>query len=463
MQNSIPNPPAPMPRQPPQPLARVLAADEIVPTVQRILAIQRAARENAVATITPSEATFANTIASFLRADDETQGETGTFSVLRFSGPDKATTEAVEKAMRLWSASTAERLRMKGVYELVDTVKKRDEKELGKEEKRIVRDLWLDYRGAGHGVLDEEGIRVYLERRERIEELKRAFRKNLYKGGGGLWFTEAGLEGVPRAEMERWKVGRGDVPEERGKRFVTLERADYDAVLRYARDPETRRRVYVAFDNRFPENMPPFKEMLVLRDENARMLGYGSHAEFRIERRVAPSTEWVEEFLERLRKGLEPRGREEMARIAERKRNELGIVREESDEKEGRILPWDYEYYTRLLEAEADVDQEKVSEYFPLNHTLLAMLGLFSEFLGLEFEPVPESDLVGKIWDKEVQVWAVWEGRGERKGEFVGYLYADVLWREGKYRTACNVNLQCVRCRDLFSFGFVPSRRITDW
>ncbi|KAK7445662.1 hypothetical protein CaCOL14_002234 [Colletotrichum acutatum] len=433
-----------MPRQPPQPLARFLAADEIVPTVQRVLATQRAARENAAATITPSEATFANTIASFLRADDETQGETGSFSVLRFSGPDKATAEAVEEGMRLWSASTAERLRMKGVYELVNAVRERDEKELGEEEKKIVKDLWLDYRGAGHGVLDEEGIRVYLERREIIEELKRAFRKNLYQGGGGLWLTEAELEGVPRAEMERWKVGRDeDVPEERSKRLVTLERADYDAVLRHARDPETRRRVYVAFDNRFPENVPLFKEMLVLRDENARMLGYGSHAEFRIERRVAPSTGWVEGFLGRLSKGLEPRGREEMTRIAERKRTDLGIVHEEKDSEEGRILPWDFEYYTRLLEEEADVDQEKISEYFPLNHTLSAMLGLFSEFLGLEFETVPDQDLVGKIWDKEVQVWAVWEGRGERKGEFVGYLYADVLWREGKYRTACNVNLQC--------------------
>ncbi|KAK1638860.1 peptidase family M3 [Colletotrichum phormii] len=434
-------------RQPPQPLARVLAVDEIIPTVQRVLATQRAAREHAAATITPSEATFANTIAPLLRADDETQGETGSFSVPRFSGPDKATREAVEEGMRLWSASTAERLRMKGVYELVNAVRERDEKGLGDEERRVVRDLWLDYRGAGHGVLDGKGIEVYLERRERIEELKRAFRKNLYDGSGGLWFTEMELEGVPRAEMERWKVGLDDVPEERGKRFITLERADYDAVLRYARDPETRRRVYVAFDNRFPENVPLFKEMLILRDENARILGYGSHADFRIERRVAPSTEWVEGFLGRLSKGLEPRGREEMARVAERKRVDLGIrgdtVGGEKESEEGKILPWDFEYYTRLLEEEADVDQEMISEYFPLNHTLSAMLGLFSDFLGLEFEPVPKRDLVGKIWDEEVQVWAVWEGRGERKGGFVGYLYADVLWREGKYRTACNVNLQC--------------------
>ncbi|KAL0939540.1 peptidase family M3 [Colletotrichum truncatum] len=76
------------------------------------------------------------------------------------------------------------------------------------------------------------------------------------------------------------------------------------------------------------------------------------------------------------------------------------------------------------------------------------MLGLFNEFLGLEFVPVPPQDLEGKLWAPDVEAWGVWEGRGERKGEFVGYLYTDVLWREGKYRGNCNVNLQCGYVKD---------------
>ncbi|GKT43274.1 saccharolysin [Colletotrichum spaethianum] len=433
-----------MPRKPPQPLPTIPKADEIVPMVKRILAAQHAARERAAATISPSQATFANVIAPFLEADDSTQGETGVFGLLRFSGPDKATREAVEEGLRLWDASTAERLRMKGVYELVRAVRERNE-ELGREERKILEDLWLDYRETGHGVLDGEGIAVYLKRRKMIEELKGEFRKNLYQGGGGLWFDEAELEGVPASEMERWKTGTESVPEEKGKRFVPLERADYDAVLRHARNPETRRRMYVAFDHRFPENVPLYKEMLVLRDENARLLGYKSHADFRMQRKIAPSTRWVESFLERLRENLMPRGKEEMRRLERKKAEHLRSLAGGGKDCENWrvILPWDFEYYTRLLEEEGHVDHERVSEYFPLRHTLSTMLGLFTDFLGLEFVAVAKEDLIGKVWDKEVEVWGVWEGRGERKGEFVGYLYADILWREGKYRTACNVNLQC--------------------
>ncbi|KAK2055368.1 peptidase family M3 [Colletotrichum caudatum] len=433
-----------MSRKPPQPLLTIPKADEIVPMAKRILAAQRASRERAAATVAPSEASFANVIAPFLEADDATQGETGVIGLLRFCGPDRNTREAIEEAMRLWSASTAERLRMDGVYELVSAVREKGEAP-GREERKIVEDLWLDYRGAGHGVLDGEGIAAYLGRRKRIEELKEEFRRNLRKGGDGVWLGEAELEGVPASEMERWKTGRADVPEEKGKRFVTLERADCNAVLRNARDPETRRRVYVASDNRFPENVPLFKEMLVLRDENARSLGYRSHADFRMQRKVAPSTEWVEGFLARLREDLVPRGQEEMGRLERKKREHLQAFPGGTGEPEdaGKILPWDFAFYTRLLEEEADVDHESISEHFPLGHTLSAMLGLFTNCLGLEFVPVPREDLVGKVWDQEVEVWAVWEGRGERKGEFVGYLYADILWREGKYRTACNVNLQC--------------------
>ncbi|WYZ34236.1 hypothetical protein EsH8_I_000512 [Colletotrichum jinshuiense] len=436
-----------MPRIPPQPLLPVLAADEIAPLLERIFAEQRSPREAAAETVAPADARFSNVVAPLLAADDRTQGETGAFGLLRFCGPDRATREAVEAGQRAWSASTAERLRMKGVYELVRAVRDGGE-ELGFEERRIVEDLWLDYRLAGHGVLGDEGIRAYLARRERIEELKQEFRGNLNRGGGGVWFAEDELEGVPAHEVGRWRVGGdGDPAGERGKRFVPLERANFDAVLGRARSPETRRRMYVAFDNRFAENVPVFKEMLVLRDENARLLGYKSHADFRIAKRVAPSTAWVEGFLGRLVEGLLPRGREEMARVGEMKRRHLRSLGGDDDAAGGEgaaeILPWDFEYYARLLAEEADVDHERVSEYFPLRHTLSAMLGLFTEFLGLEFVPVPEEDLEGRVWADDVEVWAVWEGRGERKGEFVGYLYADVLWREGKYRTSCNVNLQC--------------------
>ncbi|KAI8186599.1 Neurolysin [Colletotrichum sp. SAR 10_75] len=406
----------------------MLSADEIVPLIKRFIAEQSSIRDTLVKTISPSEACYQNVIASIQAVDDAIQGEAGVYAELRYSGPDELTRQAVQEAQELWSAAGGENLKRKDVYELIQAVKDKNE-DLGYEERKILEDMWSQFRRAGHGALDEEQIKMYLSRRERIEELKRDFQNNLSGKGTGLWFEKDELEGVSAQEMARWK-------EEEGKIFVPLERGDNEAVQRYANNPETRKRMFAAYDVRLVENVPLYKEMIILRDENARMLGYKNHADFRIRERTAPSTEWVDEFLNKLIKDLLPKGRGEIERLEAKKRSHLAV-------EEAEILPWDYQYYTRLLEEEANVEHELISEYFPLQHTLSSMLGLFNQFLGLEFVPVPEEDLVGKLWAENIEVWSVWEGRGERKDEFVGYLYADVIWREGKYRGNCNVNLQC--------------------
>lgn len=355
--------------------------------------------------------------------------------MLRYSGPpDKATRDAVAQAQKLWTAADAERLKRADVFALVQAVWERDEEGVSEEGRRVVEDMWLEFRHAGHGVLDQEGVEGYLSRRTRIEELKREFQANLSKDHGGVWFEQGELSGVPDVESSRWR-------RESGKVFAKLDRAGYDAVVSYADSPKTRRRMHLAYEDRLQENVRLYKQILVLRDENARVLGYDSHAAFRIRRRTAPSTGWVRDLLTRLSEQLLPHGRREVSRLAALKKQHLERLGEKAGEG---IMAWDYYYYTRLLESESALDQDLVSEWFPLRHTLQSMLDLFHSFLGLEFIPIPKEELEGKIWAEGVEVWAVWEGRGEQKGEFVGYLYADVLCREGKYRGNCNVNLQCV-------------------
>ncbi|KAJ0285610.1 hypothetical protein COL940_003455 [Colletotrichum noveboracense] len=440
----------------PQPLQPMLSADEIVPLIKRFIAEQSSIRDTLVKTISLSEARYQSVIAPIQAVDDAIQGEAGVYAMLRFSGPDELTRQAVQQAQELWSAAGGENLKRKDVYELIQAVKDKNE-DLGYEERKILKDMWSQFRRAGHGALDEEQIKMYLSRRERIEELKRDFQNNLSGKGTGLWLEKDELEGVSAQEMARWK-------EEDGKMFVPLERGDNEAVQRYANNPETRKRMFAAYDVRLVENVPLYKEMIILRDENARMLGYRNHADFRIRERTAPSTEWVDDFLNKLIKNLMPKGKREIERLEAKKRSHLAV-------EEAEILPWDYQYYTRLLEEEANVEHDLISEYFPLQHTLSSMLGLFNQFLGLEFVPVPEEDLEGKLWAENIEVWSVWEGRGENKGEFVGYLYADIIWREGKYQLGHA--LHDLICRTKYThfhgtrvkpdFGEAPSTMLENW
>ncbi|KAJ0351791.1 hypothetical protein KNSL1_003113 [Colletotrichum chrysophilum] len=421
-----------MARKPPQPLEPMLSADEIVPLIKRLIAEQSSIRDTLVKTVSLSEACYQNVIAPIQAVDDAIQGGASVYAMLRYSGPDELTREAVQEAQELWSAAGGENLKRKDVYKLVQAVKDKNE-DLGYEERKILEDMWSQFRRAGHGALDIEQIKTYLRRRERIEELKRDFQNNLSGKGTGLWFEKDELEGVSAQEMARWK-------EEDGKMFVPLERGDNEAVQRYANNPETRKRMVAAYDVRLVENVPLYKEMIILRDENARMLGYKNHADFRIRERTAPSTEWVDEFLNRLIKDLLPKGKGEIERLEAKKRSHLAV-------EEAEILPWDYQYYTRLLEEEANVEHELISEYFPLQHTLSSMLGLFNQFLGLEFVPVPEEDLVGKLWAENIEVWSVWEE--------LGHALHDLICRT-KYTRFHGTRVKP-------DFGEAPSTMLENW
>jgi metallopeptidase MepB len=134
-----------------------------------------------------------------------------------------------------------------------------------------------------------------------------------------------------------------------------------------------------------------------------------------------------------------------MQTLQERKRAYLVKNTDYPQEYPDTMPPWDYAYYTRLLLEDLQVEHTKISEYFPLQSTVSAMLEIFARILQLRFVPVPPEAIIGSQWHEDVEAWSVWDERVVSKGNFVGYLYADLLWRPNKHQGSQNVNLQCVR------------------
>jgi Zn-dependent oligopeptidase len=94
-----------------------------------------------------------------------------------------------------------------------------------------------------------------------------------------IWFTPKELERVPRNSLEELEKGKEG---EEYEAELLLE-FKHSLILRYTTYGETRRRYYIASENRCPKNIPISHEALVLRDEAARLLGYPNHTGFRLE------------------------------------------------------------------------------------------------------------------------------------------------------------------------------------
>lgn len=418
-------------------MPRMLAASEIVPAMKRIIANRKSIRDAVASTVTPGTASFENVIRPWLEAEDRDAGVWQVIDMYRYAAPDQATRDAAEEATRLMSERGSDFVMREDLYLLVKGASDRDDAP-DEESKKAVSKLLREFEDVGHGRLSPDQRKAYLDTRKEIGRLCQIFNQNIREKKEGIWFTSEQLKGVALSELEGLEVSTES--HDLGKVFIDYsKRADRNLVLRYAENPETRKRLYIGNENKLRENIPLFKEIVVLRDRNARLLGYASHAEKRLQDRVAPSTHWVDEVLGRLRDELVPKGKQELDLLISKKKDQLG-------DQEGTygILPWEFHYYKRLVEEEQQIDQEKISEYFPLETTVAAMLRLFAAFFQLQFEPVYPPDVGGSTWHRDVNAWNVWDDRDSHKGAFIGYLYSDILYRERKYKGNQNVNLQPV-------------------
>ncbi|KAI1446289.1 hypothetical protein F5Y02DRAFT_425955 [Annulohypoxylon stygium] len=419
-----------------QPLQLVPRAEDIIPIIQRVILKLHSAADAVVQSVTLLTACFQNVVLPLAEAENDVQGDLAMVTMLRWASPEQESRLLVEQALVLFGEAQAELLAREDLYHLLKGVKDKGET-LDFESRKLLDSYVLDYTRAGHGKLDSSMVKYYLEKRNLIDNLRSQFNKNIRDDESGEWFTIDELDGLSK-ELHRY-------PDHEGKRFVTFKQVDIQAIRRHARSPATRLRMYVASRKRLQQNKQLFKGILCLRQEISQLLGYDSHAAFRLEKRLAKSVPWVDGFLCDLRERLIPSAKREMDQILAKKASHLADQADEvyQEDDPGVIMAWDVDYYSRLIEKEHNIDEEAISEFFPLPHVLPAMLNMLASFLGLEFHRIPHDQLGGTIWHDDVQVWNVWDSEVHNRETFLGYLYLDLLSRPNKYTGNQNVNIQC--------------------
>ncbi|CAK7221362.1 Thimet oligopeptidase [Sporothrix eucalyptigena] len=266
-----------------QALPALIEAEDVILSINSIIAEYKAVRDAVVRDVKPETACFSNVILPLIEVGNHAQGKFAAIAMLRYASPDLAARSASEEALRLFSKSDAEGTTKQDLYLLIRAVKDKEEP-LDVESQKYVDELLKDFTRCSHGLLSAEEIKQYLDTRQEIDTLRCQFTRNLMDDTEGLRFDKDGLDGVPEADMQRL------YDEAAGSFFVPFQRHDVDAVLKYAKNPVTGKRLYIANDKKLGANVKIFRDVILLRDINARMRGYASHASFRLEKRVAATT-----------------------------------------------------------------------------------------------------------------------------------------------------------------------------
>ena len=291
--------------------------------------------------------------------------------------------------------------------------------------RRMVEQELIDFRQSGVDLPEPERKR-FAEISMRLSELGNTFGNNVLDATEG-WAEDfddaADLAGLPTSELDTLAAKAAEAGQPGWR--ADLSYPCYQAILTYADDRALRRRFYTAHATRASgegpqagrhNNEPIVGEMLALRQEQARLLGYASAAELKLSRRMAPDVATIEGFLGKLAERARPEAQQQLADLQ-------GFAVETGGPES--LQPWDIAYYSeKMREKRLGLSQEKLKPWFELEHTLGGLFELAEKLFGVRLE---RDDTVA-VWHPSVRFYRLDLGQGEPPAG----IYLDLYSRAGK-------------------------------
>jgi metallopeptidase MepB len=281
----------------PPPTFSGITPASIAAETELIISNSIALRDHLVRTLTPSTATFINLILPLIDSTNlAARRLTILKSLLVAVSRDAEIRDASREAAKKASAAEAASLMRADIAELVAAVYSRQggDEDLDEQDRHLLSRMHGEYVRSGAGCADGTQRERLADAWRELNELRAAAQKTFIEGDDvdGVSFSRNELEGVSNDVLEVMKRA------EEGDFWVAFRKEEHvREVWRYASSEETRRRIYVAEERRFPENVARLEKIVVLRDEIAKFLGFENHASLKMEDKMARSVEEVRECL----------------------------------------------------------------------------------------------------------------------------------------------------------------------
>jgi peptidyl-dipeptidase Dcp len=297
------------------------------------------------------------------------------------------------------------------------------------EQMRLLERTYTRFHRAGAGLHETAKARM-AEINERLAHLGTAFSHHLLADEQD-WFMElgeadrGGLSDSFIAAAKAAAEARG-MP---GKAIVTTSRSSMEPFLKSSSRRDLREKAYKAFTARGDngnanDNNDTIVEILALREESAKLLGFPTFAAYRLEDSMARTPEAVRGLLERVWKPARARA------LADRDALQALVAEEGGN---FALAPWDWRFYAeKLRQAKANFDDAAIKPYLALDHMIEAAFDCAHRLFGLSFVERKEIP----VWHPDVRVWEVKDAAGNHKALFYGDYFARPSKRSGAWMTS---------------------------
>ncbi len=385
--------------------------------------------------------TFENTIVALERAGQTLERVSTIYGVWgsTMAGPEF---QAVQREMAPKLAAFSDKITQnEALFKRIEAVyNSQAKKKLSSEQQRLV---WLDYTNfvrSGAKLNGTDKARLS-QINQQLAGLFTKFSQNVLAEEDGQFValkSEADLAGLPQSVRDAAAAAATTKKQEGW--LISNTRSSVDPFLTYSDRRDLREKVWRMFIMRGDngdehDNNSTITQILQLRAERAKLLGFSTHAHWRLENSMAKTPERAMELMMAVWKPAVARVHEEVADM------------QALADKEGakiKIEPWDYRYYAeRVRKAKYDLDQNEVKPYLQLEKLREGVLWVAGELFNFKFTPATNVPVA----HSDIRVWQVAD---KTSGKQIGLWYFDPYARAGKrsgawmnaYRTQERVNGQ---------------------
>ena len=371
--------------------------------------------------------TFANTVAQYDRA-----GELMSKVAYVFYSQTSANTNDTLEALQMeiapkMSAFSDEVLLNAELFSRIRTVwENRAAEELNDEELFLLENMYKSFVRNG-ALLGPEDQEILKKLNQELSLLTVKFSQNVLEETNSFRLViddEADLKGLPESVI----AGAADEAKSagmEGKWVFTTRKPSMIPFLQYADNRDMRKKLYDAYLNRGNngnenDNNKILADIVRIRAERAKLLGYRTHADIVLETRMAKTPENVLNLLNNLL--------ERSLRVAKRERDEMQKI---ADAAGGnfKLEPHDWWYYAeKLRKARYDLDENELRPYFRLDNVRDGAFAVANKLYGITFSPIDKIPLP----HPDAQAFEV----KEADGSHIGVLYMDFYPRESKRQGA---------------------------
>src|SRR5262249_46118713 len=374
--------------------------------------------------------TFANTVAALEASGAALTRTVNVFNLLADAHTNSAI-QAIEREVAPLKAKHWDSILMDAtLFGRVDRLyRMRDRLELSAEQRRGLEAYYLKFIRAG-AALDAAAKARLADVNERLATLGTTFSQNVLADEQGYALVldgEDDLAGLPdfvRAAARAAAEERGLA----GKHVITISRSSVEPFLQFSARRDLRDKAFNAWIARgdggcATDNKAIIAEMVALREERARLLGYASFADYRLDDTMAKTPQAVRSLLDRVWAPARRRAladRDALQALVQAEGNNFALA------------PWDWRYYAeKLRKARCDIDEATLKPYLQLEQIIEAAFYTANRLFGLTFERRDDVP----VWHEDVRVWEVRDRAGRHRGLFFGDYFARASKHSGAWMT----------------------------